>query len=471
MKEDEIHVTATEVFTCKAIAAVVSTALYILYFQIEIIAAQIAIGFNIPVHNTSIYLDKLVCFRSLMFLIGVTSEYIFYRTLIAFSAVDQYFIRRKINLGSFVILLTIRIILFFTTCFSPNVGFHVYLILAVEAFGIGCFGGAIFALFPQHGTVIVLFAHLSRLLTFLIQFFLDLIFPDNPLAKIRCQFLFCSILTATAVGLLFYYDSTRCPTLGNKEENQVSGDTNNGTNGVDTSNPIQKIRKHRDFIYTFGRTFSPFFMLSVGCLLFDIPFPGILPFSFLPREKCHMITMILPIANISGPVLLCSLETADKFRQWGPEFDTGWILAIPMVVIFIYAFLAIHTRIPSAKAIRNSRPRVLSMTFISAFCYSFLDPLSFAGVAKVIFLSEDFIGDVGVLMAHQFFCQAIRFIYLKISVGYNVTRIGLGYKYPKFRPNHRMSKSNAFWYIFKNTFKKAAKDTINEFRMSIKDYL
>nr|PVC53214.1 hypothetical protein MACL_00000219 [Theileria orientalis] len=99
-----------------------------------------------------------------------------------------------------------------------------------------------------------------------------------------------------------------------------------------------------------------------------------------------------------------------------------------------------------------------------------MDPLSFAGVAKKLFLSG-FIPDIGVLMFHQFFCISIRFYHYKISVGYNVTRIDLGYILPKFRPNHRMSKWNTFWYVLRTTFKKAGRDAISDMTMNVKEYL
>ncbi|BAM38997.1 conserved hypothetical protein [Theileria orientalis strain Shintoku] len=185
-----------------------------------------------------------------------------------------------------------------------------------------------------------------------------------------------------------------------------------------------------------------------------------------------------------------------------------------MAVIFIYTILAIHTRIPSAKRIINSVPKVMFITVGVVLGNSFFDPLSYAGVSKVVKpekisnpgkspsdappsspealsdspqemvpasgekgavsngnKADEQYGDNAVITIHALIVLFMRFAMSKLSAGYNETRISLGYCLPKFRPNHRMSRSNVGWYLFRKTFKTAWKAIGDDFDMDIRTYL
>ncbi|UVC54385.1 hypothetical protein MACJ_003927 [Theileria orientalis] len=293
-------------------------------------------------------------------------------------------------------------------------------------------------------------AHLSRLVTFLAQLLLDFVFRDNPLPKVRLQFLLCSTLNAIAVGCLFYYHDTSPCEASNRPEkpkseekpSEVSTTTESSNNGATNGGNGKKEPSKWSFGETFSRVASPFFMYSAGSTLFDTVHPGVIPYALLPTKKCHLINMMSPIANLTGPLVLFALETA-----------------------------AVHTRIPSARKIINNRPRVLAMTFSGALANSFMDPLSFSGVAKILFVPKNHIPDLGVLLLHELFCMVVRYFNDKLSVGYNVVRTSLGYVLPKFRPNHRMSKWNTFWYVLKQTFRKAIRDARSDLKLDVKKYL
>ncbi|UKK00366.2 hypothetical protein MACK_000438 [Theileria orientalis] len=482
----------TSAFKCKAITAVASVALYIMFFQLDIISAQIAIGFDIPVHNTSIYLEKLFGIRFLTFFFGRVTEYIIFRSYSKVAS-DQgeeqlRYVRAQMNIAAFGVLLLGRVILFLVTCFSSNPAYHVYFALAFEAFGIGCSGAAFCSTYPRHCTVIILFAHVSRLVTFIVQFVLDRAFK-NSMPKIKCQFFFCTLLSIVAVIGLYQYQhgDTGCKvnkTLADMEKKLVKQQRDDNAtkhpevHGGGKEEQIKETEQAKQedtmpelgFIRTFGRAASPFFMYSAGSLFFDTLFPGILPYAFDTRERCHMINMIIPFAGVTGTILLVGLESADIYQKWLPELDAAWLIAIPMAIVFVYSILAVHTRIPSARKIIKNRPRIMAMTFTGALGNSFMDPLSFSGVIKVLFLSG-FKPDVEVLLLHEITCILVRFYHYKISVGYNVTRINLGYILPKFRPNHRMSKWNTFWYILREMFRKAGRDAISDLTMNVKEYL
>ncbi|UKK00365.2 hypothetical protein MACK_000437 [Theileria orientalis] len=321
-------------------------------------------------------------------------------------------------------------------------------------------------------------AHLSRLITFLAQLVLDFVYRDNALPKVRFQFLLCSLLNATAVGCLFYYHyDTSCGDPDKPEslkpDPKISEEANicETTEGSETvQNGKIEVKVH-SFMDTFTVAASPFFMYSAGSILFDTVHPGVIPYALLTTEKCHLINMVSPVANLTGPLVLFILETAGKYDNWNPSFDSAWLFTVPMTIVFVYSLLSVHSRIPSARKIINNRPRVLAMTFTGALGNSFMDPLSFSGVAKLLFVSKDFIPHLGVLLAHELYCITIRYFNDKLSVGYNVVRNSLGYVFPKFRPNHRMSKWNTFWYVLKQTFRKAIRDARSDLKLDVKKYL
>ncbi|UVC54384.1 hypothetical protein MACJ_003926 [Theileria orientalis] len=223
-------------------------------------------------------------------------------------------------------------------------------------------------------------AHLSRLVTFLAQLLLDFVFRDNPLPKVRLQFLLCSTLNAIAVGCLFYYHDTSPCEASNRPEkpkseekpSEVSTTTESSNNGATNGGNGKKEPSKWSFGETFSRVASPFFMYSAGSTLFDTVHPGVIPYALLPTKKCHLINMMSPIANLTGPLVLFALETA------------------------------------------------------GALANSFMDPLSFSGVAKILFVPKNHIPDLGVLLLHELFCMVVRYFNDKLSVGYNVVRTSLG---------------------------------------------
>ncbi|BAM41635.1 hypothetical protein TOT_040000016 [Theileria orientalis strain Shintoku] len=473
-----------EGLACKAIVAMTSVALYIMFFQLDIISAQVLLAFKIPVQTTTIYIEKIYGLRFLTFSLGTIIVYIIYAIYENIKPdMDHHHTRVTIKKTSFVVMLIGRVILLLVSCFSSNIPYHVYLALTFESFGLGAAATYNIATVPQHSTVVIMSAHLSRLVTFLAQLLLDFVYRDNPLPKVRFQFLLCSTLNAIAVGCLFYYhDKSPCEIRNTPDnpEPKENGDGNTSTQdtsggGHGGSNGGGEVSKKESERWSFGTTFSkvasPFFMYSAGSTLFDTVHPGVIPYALLPTKKCHLINMMSPIANLTGPLTLFALETAGLYNDWNSSFNAGWLFTIPMIIISVYSILAVHTRIPSARIIINNRPRVLAMTFSGALGNSFMDPLSFSGVAKILFVPKGHIPDLGVLLLHELFCMVVRYFNDKLSVGYNVVRTSLGYVFPKFRPNHRMSKWNTFWYVLKQTFRKAIRDARSDLNLDVKKYL
>nr|PVC54182.1 hypothetical protein MACL_00003256 [Theileria orientalis] len=264
------------------------------------------------------------------------------------------------------------------------------------------------------------------------------------------------------------------------------------------------------FGITFFRALSPFLMFFGGSMFKDFLFPGVLPYALVRRDRCHIINMLVPVANILGPLVLFFVESFRSFQKWTPVFNSFWALLILMILVGVSAFMAIHSRVRLFRSFINSAEQVSYSTLILVFCNGFMDPLSFAGVAKIVkrgFENETeheisnvakngsegtnsgntgyqndgtngpelkitrVEGSNSLLTVHILSALFMRFVFSKLSVGYNETRVSLGYCLPKFRPNHRMSRRNTGWYIFRQTFIRAWKDTGSDFKLDVKKYL
>ncbi|UKJ89865.2 hypothetical protein MACJ_003119 [Theileria orientalis] len=447
---------------CKIIAAFVSLSSHLIMHQIDVSSAHFAVAFNIPLSNISIYFSKLFSFRCLLIAVGSASEFIVSCACSGTSGnKGNGKCRKYISMGCFGLVLVVRLCFSIILHCSSRLGYFAYVILSVEAFFFGYFHCSVLAIAPQYSVPVVFAANASRIFVLSLQFILDLWIKSNALRKIQIQTWVCVILTTIAVGLWVY-----CYV------DESSSTSSAGQTGSQESNKM-------NFIETLVKAGSPFFMFFAGSMFKDFLFPGVLPYAVLHRDKCHIINMMIPIANMIGPVSLFALESMNSFNEWKTEFDCYWVLVLPMLGIFIFSMLAIHTKDPNVVIIINSRTFVLIMTIILILCNSYLDPLSFGGVAKTVKPQTEGsgkennkkAGDDSVITFHLIFALFMRFIFSKLSVGYNDTRVRLGYHLPKFRPNHRMPKSNIGWYFIRQTFRRAWRDAGSDFKMNIKEYL
>ncbi|UKJ90838.2 hypothetical protein MACJ_001773 [Theileria orientalis] len=464
--------------SCKLIAAFIALSSHLIMHQIDVTSAHFSVAFSIPLNNISIYFSKLFSFRCLLIAVGTFSEFLIseifkhldFGALNGVGKKDNKY-RKYISMACFALVLAIRVLLLIFLYRSSNLGYYVYIILSVEAFFFGYFHASVLAIVPEHSLAVALAANVSRLFILLTQFCLDAILYTRPLLMIKLQVLIGVVMTGIAVVLWFYYHQ-----IGPCSSHITSGSTDlsalPGPGGI-------RVKEEKGFGRTFADAISPFMMFFVGSMFKDFLYPGVLPYALLKRDICHIINMLVPVSNMIGPVVLFFLEIAEVFPIWEPSYNWFWVFAIPMAMTFVLSFMPIHTRIPFFRSIINSRIKVMYMTLGVVFCNGFLDPLSFGGVAKVV--KPQFrgkarngtlkYGDNRLITFHAILALFMRFVFSKISVGYNDTRVSLGYCLPKFRPLHRMSKHNTFWYILRQTFKTAWKDTGSDFSMNIKNYL
>ncbi|UKJ87983.1 hypothetical protein MACJ_000425 [Theileria orientalis] len=489
---------------CRLIISFVSLSSYFLFHMLDINSRHVAVAFDIPVHNTGIYFDKLYSIKTLLVLVGSVVEYgIFQAAGADINPEDLNSgkrVRRYLNIIAYFFIFGSRVSILIALFLSKNKGYHFYVLISVETFFYSAFGQSYLALCAQYVSIVSSFFHLTRFFILGIQFILDLIWYDNPLLMIKIMFFICSLFSGVSFSLLYYFyfhikddhfqplskeEAERHRHPGDRRGESLLGMAINGsrseTEAGDSestelppqSECVSKLcqdcmkRIGNDDI---GTLLSPMLMNYLICFVKDFLFPGTLPYALLERDKCHTINMLIPFFVGTGPMLYVLIDSfTDYLRCWSWYLDLIWITFIPLPIIYVYSFMAIHSRVPSALAIRNSRPRVMAMTLIMMFGYGFLDGIAFIGLGLYAVRGNPKGYTIhGIdLIVEMFF----RTIISKASVGYNVTRVSLGYHLPRFRPNHKMSKRNTSWYIFRETFRRACRDFKHDISLNIKDYL
>ncbi|UKK01468.2 hypothetical protein MACK_002282 [Theileria orientalis] len=515
---------------CKLIAAFIALSSHLIMHQIDVTSVHFSVAFKIPLNNISIYFSKLFSFRCMLIAAGTATELVVSELSKKIYPQAKQDIRKLVSMGSFVGVLIVRVIFLFYLYKSSQLGFYVYVILSIEAFFFGYFHASVVGLVPEHSLAVAFAANLSRFFIFFIQLILDALLGKYPLLMIKIQVWVVVIVTCIAVSMWIYYNFAFCYYLsiqdpveciiqskylpekpGNKNERimwsrgpiigwmkmfykrsprvKYSKECEGGPS--DETDIVELVVIEKGFAITFCKALSPFLMFFGGSMFKDFLFPGVLPYALLRRDRCHTINMLVPVANFFGPLVLFFAESFYSFPRWTPFFNGFWALLILMILVSVSAFMAIHSRSRLFRGFINAGFEVGAFTLMLVFCNGFLDPLSFAGVAKIVkrgfkdvkpeIAKDDseegktkktrIEGSNSLLTVHMLSALFMRFVFSKLSVGYNDTRVSLGYCLPKFRPIHRMSKFNTGWYIFRQTFIRAWKDVGSDLKMDVMQYL
>ncbi|UKK02851.1 hypothetical protein MACK_002948 [Theileria orientalis] len=446
---------------------------YIIIHLIDVSSRHFAAAFNIPKHNIGIYLAKLSSFRVMLMSLGSLIEYIVYLA----SGSNKY-VRQVFSFISMLLIVITRVGYVFVIFRCKRTSLRVYQILNLEGLFHGLFQMSFFSLVPQYSSSTNLSVFISGLFVFISQKILDVFLFNRPLLNLKVMAILTSIVTTT--GLLIWYLFLFVFKYVNTEDNDktpVDDPTTSQTqNHQSLSSHASSTQAEGDSNIGFwghlGNAFSPFMMFVVAAAFKFFLCPGVIPYAVLERDKAHLINLIIPVFFIAGSLsIFIPCEYNDEFRTvWYPAKDAFWLLTLPQLSIFIVTLMSIHSRNRFAKLFINSRWRVLIATVFLIYCFTIMDSLSFVGVSNYVYQAGDE-SSLGVITLHNIVAIFCIFAYCKISVGYNVTRVSLGYHLPKFRPNHRMSKHNLAWYFIRNTFGRAVKDTISDLRMDIENYL
>ncbi|UVC50007.1 hypothetical protein MACK_003630 [Theileria orientalis] len=389
---------------------------------------------------------------------GAVLEYIVFNCIKGFGNPRYRGYSSIVSLG---FLAVIRVLLVIAFHFSRQLAYHIYIVLAFEALFLGS-SMTIISIAPQHAVPMMFAFNFCRIFVTMFQFVIDWFLYSKPLVMMQIQAWLGAVLSILGLVLWIYYVNGECM-VGPQAAKPVE------------DNPDakkQEVVEMASLSETFQKGLSPLLIFPAGAIFKDFLYPGVLPYAILQRDKCHIINKLATILYGIGSFVLFIFEQIGIYNEWNHYYDGYWAMTIPVTIISVYTMMAIHTRIPAATKIRNSKPIVMTMTLILMIYYSFTFPLSFTGVSKVVhkgFLPRK--GDPSISTIHTNLVFVYRFVFSKISVGYNNTRVSLGYHLPKFRPNHRMSKHNLAWYFIRNTFRTAWRDTGRDLKMDIRDFL
>ncbi|BAM41884.1 conserved hypothetical protein [Theileria orientalis strain Shintoku] len=439
---------------------------YFVTYQISVSSRHMAVAFDIPVHNIGIYFDKLYSQRCFLLGLGSLLEYSIYLT----SSLDDK-VRKYFSIFSISVLVTTRFIFAIFLHTSKKLSLHAYIILNAEGLLHGCFQMSILAIAPQHTSVTDLSARISGLFMFVIQRITDCISYHKPLRNVKTVSWICTLSSTAAIFVWYYYlfhiDQSTNERKRVRETNSIA------RTGPSSITPTVVGARKLDLWSHFRNASSQLMLFGTSSLFKDFLYPGVLPYALLERDKSHFINLIVTLVLVSGSFAIYFVhEYIPSFRYWSGIHNVCWLLVIPNLVSLILSLMTIHTRKPLTLPIRGSRLRVLILTLCMMGSYCIMCPMGFVGVADYVYYkSQDKKGSQGLITYHNIMSLVYRFMFSKLSVGYNDTRVSLGYHLPKFRPNHKMSKHNLAWYFIRNTFGRAVKDTISDLRMDIEKYL
>ncbi|UKK02852.2 hypothetical protein MACK_002949 [Theileria orientalis] len=437
---------------------------YLLIFQVSIASRHMAVAFVLPIHNIGIYFSKLYSLSCLMMGLGAVFEYGLY-----LCCTD---IRVYLSITSLAIKTIARLLFVIITYASKRLSFHTYIEITGEAGLLGIFQSSLFSLVPEYAPITSLSMDTSFMVACILQVLFDLSMYDKPLLMVRMQSImrFATSFISLCLWCFFLlkFDSV-FPKPENSKENEEEIEEQCNDLAAKGESPEKNI----SILKHFGNASSQFLMFGSTALFKEFLFPGIIPYALLERDKCHIINLsVPPFYLIGSSATLAIHKLAPGFKCWRPEFHSFWLLLLPQIFIFVISIMAIHTKIRFTRKFLGSRPRVLILTLFLMVSYCTMQSVSFVGVSDYVYYqSGDEDGSIGIVSLHYITAIIYRFVFSKLSVGYNDTRVQLGYHLPKFRPNHRMSDSNTFIYILKNTFKRSVKDAVTDFTMNIRNYL
>ncbi|BAM38536.1 conserved hypothetical protein [Theileria orientalis strain Shintoku] len=500
---------------CKVLSAFLALSSYLIFQIIDITSRHYAVAFKIPIHNIGIFFDKLFSLRVLLILAGNMIEYgIFHAAGADRDTGDGdknkgKRVRRYIAVTAFAGLFCVRVWFLAGLYFSKELGYHAYVSLSFEGFPFGISDSAFMPLIAQYMSVVAIMFNMTRIFIFVVQFILDRIWYDNPLLMIKIQAWICVLFTGCSVFLWYYFNfvikdhTFKPPKIENAKEPEIKKQeyeeieindaesifdmlidlcfspdekkekekqkVNQQSKKSDCNALCQDCKKRvgKDGIFTL---ISPLMMYWCLNPYMTFLFPGTVPYALLKRDKCHRINMFIPIFDNLGTLTLFFIDNFGKlFPCWSWHYDLFLLLLVPFPIIFVFALMAMHSRVSAARKIISNRTRVGAMTLVMYFSNSFCTPLHYIGMAKYSFRGNPYGFTIQGLQ--KVIGGIARSFWAKVSVGYSVTRISLGYHLPKFRPNHRMSKSNLGWYIFRQTFRKTWADFKGDFVLDMKKYL
>ncbi|XP_953529.1 uncharacterized protein TA10475 [Theileria annulata] len=225
---------------------------------------------------------------------------------------------------------------------------------------------------------------------------------------------------------------------------------------------------------SFRKALCPFLMIVPTCFFKDFLYPSILPFALLLRSESHYINIVTNIFHIVFClaiffIYLYSFNIMDYVWDY---FDYLWLISIIPSTILIITLLAIHTKIGVFHRITLSLRKVFVLSLFYVLCFTVMESISYVCVADYVYKkSGDPTHNLKYLLFHHLLALFCSYIFSKLSVGYNHTRIELGHVAPYYQTELDLTNLQVFWFLIRGTFKSTFRDILFFARTDIREYL
>lgn len=453
-------------------AAMVAFSLYMPNQVVSVASKHIAVALDIPEKNTGIYFSKL---RSAMYLVSLGCSCIMYMVKWIVSENNMF-----LTLGTYFFIWLSRLFLFIVMFRSENVALSLYGCMVFSSFSMGLFQMTFYSLTVDHTTAISLAFRVSKFLIWGIQLLMDVLFPSKPLLMVRIQF-FLVLLAATLSFLLWVYFCIKRISNYLVVEDKQDKETLviRKWRGICLGSKYKKVSLAEYQEPSIGRhiinALSPLLMCVIPQAIKCFLWPGLLPYSILKRERCHIINMLVTPVSIMGTFAIhCLKLRVSSIRQrWAWYWHLFWLFVIPEVAVFFCTLVALHfpdTQL--SRSIIDSVPAASILVFALYTCYPILDSLGYLGVtANVKHNGETLNNGLKVVTTNQLLYLFVNVISYKMSVGYSITRNSFFGSTPCYIPTEGMTSLSAIWFWISSTVSNGYRDFIEEFNFNIREYV
>ncbi|EAN32008.1 Tpr-like protein [Theileria parva strain Muguga] len=458
-----------------------------MFIQIASVTSKhISVAFKIPAENTGIYFAKLLSARGLISLAASILSYIINMTSKGQNVLLSTIFCVSIFLFRFIFMVFLHT--------SENLPLTIYLCYILEGIAVGLFQMPFYSLTAEYVSILSVSFKLSRITLFILQIFLDLANFENPLVMVKIQYWFAFVITCISTGLWFAFCFNKPDRKKKREQKTVEEFAELGDEsfvlkvGEDGDEETPNFRDDETpntrneeleileptFFGLFLEQISPYFMCLVGIMMKTTIHPGILPYSLLDREKCHLINMVLtPMALIATTTIHILKENVKSMdRRWDWKWNLMWLNGIPPFTIVIIIFVALHSKGCISSGIINAKWSVFAIGIIFFLFNCTLESAGYVGIVSNV-KQNGKITSKGrkIVSTGQISSLIAGFIFYKFSIGYSVTRKIMQSDIPLAISTEKMSRFGAFCFWLGRTITEGCKDFVNDFRLNIKNYI
>uniref|UniRef100_A0A3B0N275 Uncharacterized protein n=1 Tax=Theileria annulata TaxID=5874 RepID=A0A3B0N275_THEAN len=226
--------------------------------------------------------------------------------------------------------------------------------------------------------------------------------------------------------------------------------------------------------FKFIKALYPFLMIVPTCFFKHFLYPSILPFALLMRSESHYINIATNIFHIVFclAIFFLYLYSYDYMDYVWKYFDYVWLISIIPFTILIITLLAIHTKIGIFHRITLSLRKVFVLSLFYVLSFTVMESISYVCVADYVYNRTEYPAhNLKYLLYQHLLALTCSYVFSKLSVGYNHTRIELGHVAPYYQTELELTDLEIFWFLIKGTFKSTFRDILFLARTDIREYL